>query len=361
MAATITTTTQVAGPVNYVFQRELLRRANQTCPYFAGSTPAEIMQHGNSFSAKWRRFTQLTPTTTALSELTGTLSLPTRNASQLAVTDITATVAKYGDVVIITEEVDLVNENNLGMEIAGLLGEQAGRSLNMLQRNELEDNLTTVLRTGGAASNGAIVSGITANALKKAGQTLKVNAGRTFTARTNGSTNIGTVPVLPAYWGFCHPYVATDIAALLGFISVEKYAGQIETVPGEFGYYPNAGAGIRFVQSEDATVDANAGGSVGSTGLRSTGASKIDLFTVPIIAQDCHGSLGFGTKHIKEIYMAGDKLPAVQMIVKNRGSSGIADPLDEFGTAAWKTWHAPKILNANWGVAVVCGASALSA
>ena len=65
-------------------------------------------------------------------------------------------------------------------------------------------------------------------------------------------------------------------------------------------------------------------------------------------------------KHIQEIYRAGDKLPAVQMINKAAGSAGAADPFDELQTTAWKSWHAAKVLNINWTCNVQSAASALA-
>jgi hypothetical protein len=38
----------------------------------------------------------------------------------------------------------------------------------------------------------------------------------------------------------------------------------------------------------------------------------------------------------------------VQLITKERGSSGVADPFNELATMAWKSWHAAKILNTTW-------------
>ena len=62
---------------------------------------------------------------------------------------------------------------------------------------------------------------------------------------------------LPLYgWTIPHP---SRIANITGFTSVEKYAGQTATVVGEFGYYPMAGRGLRFILSEDAPVTTGAG------------------------------------------------------------------------------------------------------
>ena len=82
MASPITTTTQVAGPVNVVFQQTLLRNAKARCPYFVGSVPAEIREHTGSFTAKWRRIENLTPVSSALS--TRKLILSTSPVSRIS-------------------------------------------------------------------------------------------------------------------------------------------------------------------------------------------------------------------------------------------------------------------------------------
>src|SRR3954469_11734123 len=98
MALTISATdVEVQKPVNAVFEQQFLRRAQQNCPYFAGTVPGSLMKQGGSATIKWRRIEQLTPSTTALSELTTTATyMMGRSADVPSFTDVTATVAKYG-------------------------------------------------------------------------------------------------------------------------------------------------------------------------------------------------------------------------------------------------------------------------
>ncbi len=357
MASPITTTTQIAGPVNFVFQQTLLRNAKARCPYFVGSTPAEISEHMGTFSAKWRRVENLTPVTTALSALTGNLSIPTRDAVQPSVTDPTATASKYGNHILLNEEVDLINFNGQAQKLTEILGINAGRSLNRLQRNELEDNATIYYgKTAGFSTGGAVtdtVTKITRNGIALLVNVLDRNDGMKFTPMGTGSTNVGTSPLRDSYWGICHVDVEYDIRQLTGFIAVEQYAGYTETAKGEFG----AVAGVRWLSTSEATVDADSGGSLGSTGLRSTSGTLIDTYPCPIFAMDAVGSLGLDFKFGKEVYNAGDKLPPVMMINHPKGSAGALDPMNELATMGWKAWHAAKILNTNWIKTLVCGAT----
>ena len=350
----ITTTTQIAAPVNVVLQREFLEKAKSRCPYFVGSKPASIAEHAGSFTAKWRRYDNLTPVSSALTALTGGEAYPTRTAVTASATDITKAVSKYGNHILLNEEVDLVNPSGQSMELAEVMGINAGQSLNRLQRDELEENATQIYANGTADS--AVNSVISATDIKYAVNLIDRNDGMKFTAMTQGSRNIGTAPIRDAYWGICHTDVEYDIRAITGFQDVVTYASQTETANGEFGTV----GGVRFVTTSEGSIDDDVG-ATGGTNMRETTNSKADLYTVPIFGKAAVGSLGLGMEHVKEIYQAGDNLPGAIMINKAKGSAGTADPLNELASMGWKSWHGAKILNSNWIYAIRCGATDISA
>lgn len=352
---TLTTTTQVAGPVNVVFQQTLLRVATPRCTYFVGSMPGTLQSHQGSFTVKWRRHDALTPTTSALSELSGAVSYPTRTASQAAVTDLTTAVSKYGDFFIITEEVDLVNFNGNTDAHVKTLGIQAGRSLNRLQRNVLEDNATLVYASGASADSG-VADPITLGLIENVTNTLEENSAMTFTAMTRGDAAYATSPIGAAYWGLCHTHVKPDIRKVAGFVSVEKYAGQTQTAPGEFGTVGD----VRWVSSPEASADTDSGGDPGGNGLRSTTGGAADLYTSIVMGMDAHGAISLDSELIQEIYNAGDSIPGIILISKAKGSAGTADPLDELATMGWKAWHGGRILNSTWVYGIRHGASKLN-
>lgn len=348
-------------PLNAVFQSAFLRQATPLAPYFAGTKPAVLDKQKGSNVAMWRQVSAITPSTTALSEQTGSVAFfGGRSTDVTASTNITATLAKYGQVVAITEEVDAFNPVQQGVEIMKSLAIAGGRSINMLQRNKAEDGLTKVY-SGGAASTGAVTSKITRAAIDSVVNTLARQNAMPFVPMTTGDTSEGTAPILPAFWGLCHPDVAYDIMSLPGFQSVQTYAAQTKIVRGEFGIINGGGYAVRFIQSSDATIDADSGGSVTGTGLRSTSASVIDIYTTVIYGQECLGSVGLGRPHTDGIYVASqEEMPSsIEVIEKGFGSAGIGDPFDEIRTIAYKVWHAAAVLNANWGRAVMSGATSL--
>lgn len=354
MAAPITTTGQIAGPVDVVFQETLLRNAKARCPYFVGSMPAEIEYRRGSFTAKWRRIENLTPVTSALSELTGNISHPVRDSVQPSVTDVTKAVAKFGNYILLNEETNLVNFNGQDDKLVEVLGINAGQSLNRQQRNEVEDN-STLIQAAGAANDGATTTKLALNDVRNAVNVLDRNSAVKFTPNTFGDSGFNTSPIRASYWGLCHSDVEWDIRDMAGFVDAVSYGRQTQLAPGEFG----AVAGVRFVCTEEASVDADTGGA--NAALRGTTdpATNIDLYTTVIFGMDAVGSLGFGMEHTKEIYMAGDKLPAVLLIDKGFGTSGIADPLNELSTMGWKSWHGGKILNSAWIRGIRSGATLL--
>lgn len=364
MAATLSATdSEVTLPINSVFEQQFMRQAAPLCAYLTGTKATSMQKFGGSKTTKWRRTGALTPSTTALSEQTGNAAFfGGRDAVAVSNTDVTAPLAKYGQVVALTEEAEDFNPKQQVSEIIKALAICGGRSLNMLQRDVVDDG-ATVVYAAGAASTGAIVSKITLNSIDNVVNTLTRNVAMPFTAMGKGDTRVGTTPVLPAFWGLCHPDVAYDIKSLAGFKSAETYAGHTQLAPGEFGMIQSAGYAVRFIQSSDATVDANAGGSVGSTGLRSTGASTIDVYTVAIYGEDALGSVGLGVRHPDGVFTAqgAESLPpSIQIIQKGRGSGGTSDPFNEIQTIAYKFWHAGAVLNADWVRVIKCGATSLS-
>lgn len=360
MAATLSATdSEVTLPINAVFQQTFLRQATPLAPYFTGTKPTNLVKQGGSATAKWRRVDAISASTSALSEQTGNAAyFGGRDTVAVSNTDVTAAVSKYGQVVALTEEVEHFNPAQQVDEIVRALGISAGRSLNMLQRNVAEDNLTKVY-SGGVASTGAVVSGITLAGINSIVNTLERQNAVPFTPMSTGETSIGTTPVLPAFWGLCHPDVAYDISQLTGFKSVETYAGQTKTAAGEFGMIQSAGTGVRFIRSSDATIDADAGGTKGSTGLR--GTSDVDIYSTVIYGQDCLGSVGLGETHGDGIYRASleEKPDSIELIIKGFDEGGTGDPFNEIKTVAYKTWHGGAVLNSNWGRALISGATAL--
>jgi len=354
----VTTTTVIQKPVNVMFTRRFLERANYQTHYFMGTDPATLTKNGGTATALWRRIEHLTPSTTPLSELTSE-TYPTRTGVTPTVTDVQKAVSKYGTHILLNEEADVFNFNGTTAELLDVLAANAGRVANMIVRNEFEDNNTAVY--AGGSSDATCNSIVTTTALNSVINTLNRNVADSFAAMTKGSVNVGTVPILASYYAVCHPDVAHDIAGLgSAFKSVETYAGQVSVLPGEFGYYGRGGFGLRFMSTADASIDSGAGATgAGSAGLRTTSGDNIDLYSISVYGRHNVGTLGLGNEVPTDAGMVDRKMSMIQVINKPFGSSGTADPLDEFSTLGWKMWCAAKVLNGNWGRVIRCGATSL--
>ena len=359
MALTTTDTTILLKPINAIFQQTFLRRAQQVCPYFTGTQPGTIARQGGTATVKWRRVEQLAPSTSALSELTSTLTfMGGRSSATPTITDVLATVSKYGQFYIVNEEVDLYNPNGTTAELVGTLGESAGRSLNQLMRNVMEGS-ATLRFAHNVASKAAVHAIVATGDLNRVVNELSKNSARTFSGMTAGSTNIGTVPILASFWAICHPDVAADIAGLTGFTSVEKYNSQVAVMDGEFGYYSLAGKGVRFLQTEDASVSLGGGAALSGADLNTT-SSKTDVYTICIYGQDAFGSVGLGMRHTDGTYRAGDNTGGWEIIHHAKGSAGSGDPFNEIETIAYKAFYAGAVLNSNWSRALLVAATNLT-
>jgi len=361
MALTINATdVELERPVNTIFQQTLLRNAKSRCLHFLGSSAASVNENMGTTTATWRRITIGTNARAALTEQTTTAAyMGGRSASALAFAAPTATALKYGNFVILNEEVELYNYNGQSDKIVEILGIDGGDYLDSLQASFISDNGNTIFAAG-AASEGAVVSKVTLNSVKNAVVTLDKNKALTFTPMTTGSQNFGTTQLMPGFIGICHPDVAPDIAALAGFKPAETYAGQVSLFMGEFGSITVAGRTVRFCSGHNADINADSGGLTGTTGLISTTGTNIDTYTTVIMGRDAWGSLGFGASLPDGSFTAGDEQSAIKLITQGLGSGGTSDPFREISTVAYKFWWAAVELNEDWSRIIVSGASSLS-
>lgn len=346
-------TSTVQAPVNFVYMRGLLSAAKKTLPFFNGTLPGKLEKKGGSASVKWRRIENLAAVTTAISEHTengpAVFGLG-RNTVKPTITDVTKAIAKYGNAILLTEEVDLFNINPMTMALMDTLGANAGESLNGLMRVEF-DNATYIRYASGAANKSAVVAEMKVNDIKWAVNQLNRNSAQKFTSHGFGSTNVGTNPIRSSYYGICHPDVEEDIRGITGFVGVETYGGYTETLTGEFGHLN----GVRWCATEIAPIETGGGTTSTSGVFRGTSVDTNDLYTSYVYGKEAVGTIGLGEEHAKEIYLMYDpaRPPTVELVYHRPGSSGIADVYNELGSIAWKSWFAGKILNGTWITKIV--------
>lgn len=342
----------VAAPINYVLMKGLLSAARKKLPMFNGTLPGDLMKNGGSASVKWERINNLTATTTALGEANETTApafLMGHTPVIPTVSNVTLAIAKYGNVIVPTEELDLIQVNTRAAKFMDVLGANAGESLNalMVAVYQAATNIRYANNAvGGAANTSSVAYSIGLGDIKAGVNNVNNNSGILFTALSDGSTKIGSLPVRSSYFGVCHVDVEEDIRSLTGFIPVEQYASHTEIYPFEFGTV----GGVRWFSTQLSQLITTSAGKKTATGFRGASNIQNDVYDSFIYGKEAIGTIGLGKMHAANSYeMYNPKNPpAVEVIYKGFGSSGAADPYNEIATLAWKAWFAGSILNQGW-------------
>lgn len=246
---------------------------------------------GNGKEIEFRQFMPLAKIQDALVEGV------TPDGQALDTSALTAKVKQYGGYVIITDMLDLTAIDNVKTEATQLIGSQAGRSLDTVTREILNGGTNVQYHEAERAGRAALLETdtLTVKAIRAAVRTLK---------RQNARTIDGS------YVGIIHPDVAYDLMSDPNWVEWQKYTSPDKMYNNEIGKI----AGVRFVETTEAKIFEKVGGS---------SSSKFDVYSTLIIAANA-----YGTTNIEG--------GGLQLIVKQKGSAGTADPLDQRSTIGWK-------------------------
>ena len=340
----ITSVSQIAYPINYQLMRQLLLTAKVRAPFLNGTMPGQLSKNAGTASVKWERIENLTADTTPLGELSGNLALPTRAGVVPTITPITADMLKYGKTIYLNEELELMSVNARASKFLGVLGENAGATYNKVMA-AVYAGATKERFANSVASRLLVITAMTAGDIKATHNEINRLGGMKYHPEGYGSTNIGTSPIRSSYMGICHVDVEEDIREINDFVPVESYGGYTETYPFEFGY----SQGVRWCSTEeDALIVADATTAL-TAGFR--GTTKNDIYLSYVCAVDAIGSVGLGENHTTDLYMTGDRIPAVDVVYAPPAVS-VADAQGEIGVLSWKGWLVGKVLNADWVVRI---------
>ncbi|MGM9553142.1 MAG: N4-gp56 family major capsid protein [Faecousia sp.] len=262
---------------------------------------------------EFRKFSPLAKATTPLTEGV------TPSGNSLTVTNITATVQQYGDFIVQSDVLELTALDNTILEATKLLGRQAGATLDTVVRNVLQAG-TNVTYCPKLAADGTETA-VTSRAGLDASAQLTVDVVNQVVAKLRAQ-NAPTIN--GKYVAIIHPYVAYDLMRDPAWIDAHKYAQPENLYEGELGEI----GGVRFVQSTEAKVYTGTGC---PTGLAVFGS----LF------------FGEGAYGVTEIEGGG-----LETIVKQKGSAGTADPLNQRSSIGWKALKTAELLIPNYLVRV---------
>lgn len=264
---------------------------------------------------EFRKFAPLAKATTPLTEGV------TPDGKSLSVSTITATVSQYGDYITQSDVLELTALDNTILEATKLLGRQAGATLDTVVRNVLQAG-TNVTYCPKVAADGTETAVTSRSSLDTTAQlTVKVVQQVVAKLRGQNAPTIGG-----KYVAIIHPYVAYDLMRDPEWIDAHKYAQPTNLYEGEIGEV----AGVRFVQTTEAKI--YSGGVFGTL-----------IF-------------GDGAYGVTDITGGG-----LQTIVKQKGSAGTADPLDQRSSVGWKAIKTAELLIPNYLVRVESMSAAFSA
>lgn len=239
----------------------------------------------------------------------------TPTGNQMNVRKVLIYINQYGSFTPITDWLGFISLDNLRILDSENLGKQAGNTIDKIDAEMLNtgtnviyaDTITTVnsIETKLPVTSRAALttnSKITVDTILKAARALKAQ---------NAPTIDGN------YVAIVHPDTEYDIISSKGYQDITKYTNAVQRLfDGEIG---KIGC-VRFVTSTNAKIFAGAG------------TDGIDVYSTLVLGENAYA--------IAEIEGLG-----MQTIIKELGSSGAADPLNQRGTQGWKTSH---------GVGIIC-------
>ena len=243
---------------------------------------------------EFRKFASLPKALTALTEGV------TPDGKKLSVSKIEAEVSQYGDYVVHSDVLKLTTIDNVIVEATKILGNQAGLTLDTLTRNVLHSgtNVMYCPKADGTAVDSRTglddTCKLTVDVIKRAVAIMKKNNA----PKINGD-----------YVAIVHPFVAYDLMSDEAWIDAHKYANPDNIYEGEIGKI----AGVRFVESSEAKI--YEGG----------------VFGTLLLAEGAYG--------VTEVTGGG-----LETIIKQIGSSGVADALNQRGSIGWKAMTTAEIL-----------------
>ena len=384
-----TGTQSLSAEMKTYYGMELLENAKPALVHnqFAATKPLPV---GGGKTVEWRKFGSFDKALTPLTEGV------TPDGSGITVSYITKELSQYGDYTTVSDMLDLTAIDDVVLEITDRHGSNMGLTLDTVTRNEIQQGNQVIYAPQKKAdgTSAEVLSRYALDGTCKMTSELVAKAA-TQLKKMNAPTFDGK------YVCIIHPSVAFDLRQDEAWIAAHQYAAATELFSGEIGELH----GVRFVETTEAKIyrgedlaqnartltvsgaAANStevsftGGTVAADALagryvliggqrvkvKSNTAAKLVLeqaVTASDKAAICPGEGGkdgcavYGCLFLgKGAYGVVDLSEGTEVIVKPRGSSGTADPLDQRSSVGWKGIHAAAILYDEYIVRVECGSS----
>lgn len=302
--ANATTSSGMTNEMKTFYDKALIKMAEPELVHdqFAQKRPIPA---GNGKKIEFRKFDSLPRVTAALTEGV------TPDGQSVNVSKVEATVEQFGAYVTTTDMLNLSAFDNVQAETLELLASQAGKCSDTITKEVLASGTA---RQGKARSSIAASDVLTIADIKKAVKTLK----------RNNAPKIGD-----SYVAIIHPDTAYDLMNDQEWVEAQKYTTSEKIFNGEIGKM----FGVRFIESTEAKV------------FEKAGASSADVYATVVLGKDAYG--------VTSINGGG-----IETIVKQLGSGGTADPLNQRATMGWKLNKCAEILDETRLVRIEHGATA---
>ena len=253
---------------------------------------------------EFRKFASLPKATTPLTEGV------TPDGKKLSVTAFEAEVSQYGDYITQSDVLELTTLDNTIIEATKILGRQAGLTLDTITRNIMQSGTNVFYAPKADGTAVTTRGGLTDDCTLTVDLVNRVVA---FLKKNNAPKINGD------YVAIIHPLVAYDLMADERWIEAHKYAQPENLYTGEIGKI----GGVRFVETSEAKI------------------YEDGVFGCLFLADGAYGTT--------EITGGG-----LETIVKQKGSAGTADPLNQRSTIGWKAMKTAEILIDAYMVRVEC-------
>lgn len=252
---------------------------------------------GRGKTIEFRKVSPLPVSTTPLTEGV------TPESQKLTISTVEAPVQQYGGYVELSDMVVLTAIDNNLVIAAKQLGAQAGKTLDAITHEVLAGGTNVQYAEGQVTERNQLVGGkaegnhyLTVDAVRRAVRTLKKQDAE---------------PIGDSFIGIIHPDVAYDLMSDPKWVNVKSYSDPEGIYEGEIGKIEN----VRFVETSEAKV------------FEGAGAEGRDVYATLILGDNAYGTT--------EIEGGG-----LTLIVKQLGSGGASDPLDQRASVAWKATKA---------------------
>ena len=226
---------------------------------------------------------------------------------------VTTALKQYGDYVALSDLLEMTAIDNHVLEAQEKLGDQAGRTLDTVTREVVNAGTNVQYAEGQVSSRVALTSAmtLTPKAIAMAVRTLK----KRNAPRINGK-----------YIGIISQDVAFDLQQNPDYKDLFRYT---DNSTFKNGYLFDL-SGVEFYETSEAKKWINAG------------AGSIDVYSSLILGKDAFAVTA----------LEGEGL---ETIVKQLGSSGASDPLNQRATVGWKALKAVAILTNQYMVRIETG------